>query len=136
MPETTFYRNSAYIWRAAELVFNEYQKFLVSELLQLKEDLIISFDGSWHKRFGFCSSLGMVLQMILQFVVYLVGRFCVYVFNLKKILFGCIRNKGRTRLSQNNTEEEIYLPYSHYDGSSKGIHLNHNFCSYDYRNGS
>lgn len=57
--ESTFYNNSKYVWKAARAVFDEYQAMLVEKCLSCTDSLVISFDGGWQKRYGFCSSLGI-----------------------------------------------------------------------------
>lgn len=50
----------------------------------------------------------------------LLGRFCVYEFNTKKILYGTCKNKGRGRLTADGITLDIE-GLCNYDGSSKGI---------------
>src|SRR3990167_6373884 len=57
----------------------------------------------WHKRYGFNSSL---------------GRFCVFEFVNDTILYGAVRNKGRT-IEKEATTYRVVEP--NYEGSSKGM---------------
>jgi hypothetical protein len=97
--EATFYNLSKKCWVAAKKVFTDSQASLLNDLLQLSEDIVISFDMGWHKRYGFNSDL---------------GRFCVFNFNLRKIIFGGVKNKGREAGGHE-------VMKSNYTGSSKGM---------------
>lgn len=62
--EYSFYRYSKYVWNAARQVFEDYQKDLVLQCSML-DQLVVSFDMGWQKRYGFSSSLGMLYSFFL-----------------------------------------------------------------------
>jgi hypothetical protein len=101
--ETTFYKLSKKCWSAAKEVFEDSQAALLSELLALTDPIVISFDMGWHKRYGHNSDL---------------GRFCVYVFNLGKLIYGGVKDRGREQESNGVVNN---VAKGNYDGSSKGM---------------
>lgn len=60
-PKTTFYRQAKYVWNASQALFREEQNVILEAMLGLSEDIAISFDMGWHKRYGFSSYFGTLL---------------------------------------------------------------------------
>lgn len=67
VPKTSLYRYSKIVWKAAKQVFLDVQSSLVKQCLSTDEELAVSFDMGWQKRYGFNSNLGMQLFALSSF---------------------------------------------------------------------